>query len=306
MARTPRLFAGQLTPGDFRARISKPGQDASDPDLPRDQLDFDTAWPFAGNIHKVCKLRSYPRNVSQETVIDNPTRLDFPELPYVPVVKCFLSGPDGSWCYWRHEQSNYSTGTISWEVRKDHVLFYSQGPIRQGAWLVAVVFKIPARDIGIVGGAPHPLARMMMGRRGSEYGLYASRPGFDVRTCEKDQMTFSSDDKFTTENNTITGSVEGRADSPTDNFFTPIDFTYEWKGYYPIILFFCTLNLTGTNQTYILPSDKQINTMGGAYPAWGTINHLSPGVGQVQMWRLKKGYRIYWSIIVLDEPVPTD
>jgi hypothetical protein len=306
MARNPRLFMGQISPGDWRARISKFGQDASDPNLPNSQLDFDTAWPFAGNIHFVAKHRSEARNVSQGTVIPNPMRFDFPELPYVPVVKCFLSGPDGSWSYWRHEQSNYSTGTISWEARRDHVLFYSQGPIRQAAWMVVVVFKIPSRDLNIIGDDPHPLARLMMGKRGSEYGLYASRPGFDVRTCSKAQMTFSSDDTFINVNATITGGKQGAADSPTSNNFTAIDFSYTWKGYYPIILFFCTMALTGGNQTYALPSDKQVNTYGGAYPAWGTIQTLSPGVGQAQLYRIGNLFHMYYSIIVLDYPVPTD
>jgi hypothetical protein len=76
--------------------------------------------------------------------------------------------------------------------------------------------------------------------------------------------------------------------------------------YYPIILFFCTLNLTGTNQTYILPSDKQINTYGGAYPAWGMIMTLSPSVGQAQLYRICSEFTMHWSVIVLDHPVPTD
>lgn len=308
MTLTPRLFAGALSPGDYRARVSKPGFDASDPNLTRDKLDFDTAWPFAGNIHAVVSVRSYSRNVSQPTVIPNPQRINFPALPYVPVIKCFASRPAGDQILWCYQGTNVTMGTITWEAYKDHVDFYTSGEVRIDCYMVVVVFKIPARDLDILGNDPHPLPRMMMGKRGTDYGLYVSRPGFNVETCSKAQMIFSSDDTFSVVNKTFApaSSRKGAADSPTANVTTNIDFTYEWKGYYPIIFFFGTFNGAQNDQIYTLPSDKVVNTYGAAYPMWATIISLSPGVGQVQIRRWGNEVWGNVSIIVLDHPVPTD
>lgn len=310
MVYTPRLFAGQLSPGDFRARISKPGQDASDPNLPRDQLDFDTAWPFAGNIHAVVSVRTVQVLANQNPVTLSPQTLNFPTLPYVPVVKVFASNYAGTSIIWLSPVSTSTVpgpGGYSYEAFTDHVKIYWPGQMRGGVYITAVVFKIPARDIGIVGGDPHPLARMMMGKRGPDYGLYASRPGFDVRTCAKSQMTFSSDDTYVTVNSTISSSVQGTAESPTDNTQTNINFSYTWRGYVPIIFFFCTYDGTaGLGRAYVLPADKEINTLGPAYPSWGEIIFPSNGTGRVQLRRIGVNARIYYSIIVLDIPLPKD
>jgi hypothetical protein len=311
MTYNPRLFAGELAPGDFRARISKPGQDASDPNLPRDQVDLDTAWPFAGNIHFVAKFRTVQVLANQNPVTLSPQTIVFPALPYVPVVKCFLCNSTGTQIIWLNPVSTNvvaGPGTITWETFADHVKVYWPGQMRFGYWIVAVVFKIPARDIGIVGGDPHPLARMMMGRRGSEYGLYASRPGFDVRWCAKSQMIFSSDDEMTVVNDTFSppDGVPGTAGTPTDNTQTVVNFSYDWKGYNPIIFFFCTFRRTGGYSTYTLPPDKEINTFGPAYPAWGEILFGSPGNAQVRLRRIGSLAHIYISLIVIDEPLPHD
>jgi hypothetical protein len=310
MARNPRLFAGQLSPGDWRARISKPGQDASDPDLPNDQVDFDTAWPFAGNIHAVVSVRTVQVLANQNPVTLSPQTLSFLALPYVPVVKLLLSNYAGTQIIWLQPVSSSTVagpGSLSYEAFADHVKVYWPGEMRFGYYLTAVVFKIPARDIGIVGDDPHPIARMMMGRRGSEYGLYASRPGFDVRWCAKSQMIFSSDDTFVEVGATVSASVQGTAETPTDNTQTNINFSYTWRGYIPIIFFFCTYDGTaGLGRTYVLPADKEINTLGPAYPSWGDIIFPSNGAGRVQLRRVGVNARIYYSIIVLDIPLPKD
>jgi hypothetical protein len=188
------------------------------------------------------------------------------------------------------------------------VIYSQSGQFRFNNFVTAVVFKIPARDIGIVGNDPRPLARLMMGKRGSDYGLYASRPGFDVRTCAKSQMTFSSDDDFTVINATLSpqNSRKGAATSVTDNVTTDINFNYVWKGYYPIIFFFGTFNGGQNDQIYTLPSDKEVNTWGGAYPMSGYVVSLSQGVGQVKIRRWSNQVWGNVSIIVLDKPVPTD
>ncbi|MCX5570625.1 hypothetical protein [Kaistia nematophila] len=313
MVATPRLFAGQLSPGDWRARVSKPGFDASDPSLTRDRLDFDTAWPFAGNIHAVASRRIIGINASQSPGPDNssPLQIFFPALPYVPCVKVFLSSPDGSTIWWREDIGPLApgAGSLTYEAYNDRVVIYSQsGQFRFNHYLCAIVFKIPARDLDIVGDDPHPLARMMMGKRGNEYGLYVSRPGFDVETCSKAQMVFSSDDDFSVINKTYApaSSRKGAADSPTDNVYTDIDFTYEWKGYYPIIFFFGTFNGAQNDQIYTLPSDKEVNTYGSAYPMSGYVITNSPGVAQAKIRRWGNGVWGNVSIIVIDKPVPTD
>jgi hypothetical protein len=310
---TPRLFAGQLTPGDYRARISKPGQDASDPNLPRDKLDFDTAWPFAGNIYTVASERIHAITANQTPGAKNlsPRTLYFPALPYVPCVKVLLSNPDGKLIYWREDigPNAPGTGTLTYEVFNDRVVIYAQsGQFRFDHYVTAVVFKIPARDLGVVGNDPHPLARLMMGKRGSDYGLYASRPGFDVRTCAKSQMTFSSDDNFTVINATFSpqNSRKGVASSATDNVYTVVPFPYTWKGYYPIMFFFGTFNGAQNDQIYTLPSDKEVNTWGGAYPMSGFITSPSPGVGEVWIRRWSQNVWGNVSVIVLDRPIPTD
>lgn len=315
MVDIPRLFAGELTPGDFRARISKPDRDASDPNLGREHLDFDTAWPFAGNIHFLARERIYPINANQNAGSGNtsPRTLYFPALPYVPCVKIFLSAPDGTLIYWRNPEGEGGLkggpGSLTYEAYSDRVVIYAAaGEFRTGVYVCALVFKIPARDLGIVGNDPRPLARLMMGKRGSEYGLYASRPGFDVRTCAKSQMTFSSDDDFTVINKTFspTSSQKGAASSPTDNVTTDINFTYTWKGYYPIIFFFGTFNTSLSDQVYTLPSDKKVNTWGGAYPMSGYVRSVSPGAGQVQIRRWGSEAWGNVSIIVFDRALPTD
>ncbi|MCX5579459.1 hypothetical protein [Kaistia terrae] len=311
MANIPRLFAGQLSPGDFRARISKPDQDASDPNLGREHIDFDTAWPFAGNIHAVVKQRINGINANQTPDAANlsPRTIYFSALPYVPCVKIFLSAPDGSSITWREDVGPNApgAGSLTYEAFNDRVVIYSQsGQFRFNNLVCAVVFKIPARDLGIVGNDPHPLARMLMGKRGDDYGLYASRPGFDVRTCSKAQMIFSSDDEFTVINGTDSNSVKGTAKTATDNTFTTIHFSYDWKGYIPIVLFFCTFDgSAGLGRNYVLPADREINTWGGAYPASGFITFPSPGVGMVSLRRIGELSTIYYSLIVLDEPLPT-
>lgn len=313
MALNPRLFAGALSPGDYRARVSKPGYNASDPNLTRDKLDFDTAWPFAGNIHAVASERIQGINASQSPGAANtsPRVLTFPALPYVPCVKVFLSNPDGSLIYWREDigPNAPGAGSLTYEVTNDRVVVYAQsGQFRFNHYVCAVVFKIPARDIGIVGNDPHPLPRMMMGKRGSDYGLYVSRPGFNVETCSKAQMTFSSDDDFTVINATFSpaSSRKGAADSPTDNVTTDINFTYTWKGYYPIIFFFGTFNGAQNDQIYTLPSDKEVNTYGNAYPMSGFVYSPSPGAGRASIRRWGNATWGNCSIIVIDRPVPTD
>jgi hypothetical protein len=310
MTYNPRLFAGELSPGDFRARISKPGQDASDPDLPRDQVDFDTAWPFAGNIHAVVSVRTVQVLANQSPVTLSPQTLSFPALPYVPVVKVFASNYAGTSIIWLTPISSLvqvGPGGYSYEAFADEVKIYWRGDMRGGVYLTAVVFKIPARDIGIVGDDPHPLARLMMGKRGTDYGLYASRPGFDVRTCSKAQMIFSSDDTYQNVNSTISSSVQGTAETPTDNTQTTFNFSFTWRGYIPIVFFFCTFDGTaGIGRTYTLPADKEINTFGASFPAWGNIDFPSNGVGRAVLRRIGQLARIYYSIIVLDVPLPKD
>lgn len=311
MVYNPRLFAGELTPGNFRARISKPGKNAADPNLGREHLDFDSAWPFAGNIHAVVSKRIIGVNASQNPNTYSPVTLTFPALPYVPCVKIFLSSPDGKSITWREDVGVNApgAGSLTYEAYNDRVVIYCQsGQFRFNNYLTAVVFKIPARDLGVVGNDPRPLARLMMGKRGSEYGLYASRPGFDVRTCAKSQMTFSSDDNFTVINNTFapTSSRKGAASSPTDNVTTDINFTYPWKGYYPIIFFFGTFNYSQNDQIYTLPSDKTVNTWGASYPMSGYVISNSPGVGQVKIRRWGSEAWGNVSIIVLDYPAPSD
>lgn len=305
MALNPRLFAGQLSPGDWRARVSKPGFDASDPLLARDKLDFDTAWPFAGNIHAVISYRPpNPPSGSGFETVPNPKTLFFPELPYVPCVKCFLLNRNANgYLYWIEP----TLRTVTYQAYKDRLDLYTIGTNNIGVIMVAVVFKIPARDIDALGTDPHPLARLMMGKRGADYGLYASRPGFDVRTCSKAQMSFSSDDTFTVINNTFSpaSSQKGVADTPTDNVFTEINFTYTWKGYFPIVFFFATFNTTLNDQIYTLPTDKVVNTWGGSYPMDGSIALTSSGTGKISIRRWGKEAWGNVSIIVIDYPLPT-
>ncbi|MCX5518440.1 hypothetical protein OSH10_08330 [Kaistia defluvii] len=291
--------------------MSKPGFDASDPNLTREKLDFDTAWPFAGNIHAVASERIYSITANQSPGPANlsPRTLYFPALPYVPCVKIFLS--NGSTIYWREDigPNAPGTGSLTYEAYNDRVVIYAQsGQFRFAHYVCAVVFKIPARDLGMVGNDPHPLARMLIGKRGSDYGLYVSRPGFDVRTCAKAQMAFSSDDDFTVINATFapSSSRRGVANSPTDNVYTVIRFDYSWKGYYPIIFFFGTFNGAQNDQVYTLPSDKEVNTWGFSYPMSGFITSPSPGAGEV--WIRRWGSEAWGnvSIIVLDVPAPSD
>ncbi|MFI5409146.1 hypothetical protein [Kaistia sp. UC242_56] len=311
MVATRRLFAGALTPGDYRARISKPGFDASDPNLGRENIDLDTAWPFAGNIHAVASYRSQQVAANQNPTTPHPVTINFPALPFVPCVKIFISGTNGQVINWRIDVGPNApgAGSLTYEAFNNRVVVYAQsGQFRGGYYITAVVFKIPARDLGIIGNDPHPLARMMMGKRGSDYGLYVSRPGFDVRTCSKAQMAFSSDDTYAVVNATYApaSSRKGVADSPTANVYTVLNFTYTWKGYYPIIFFFGTFNAAANDQLYTLPSDKEVNTYGGAYPMSGFITSPSPGAGEV--WIRRWGNEAWGnvSIIVLDVPAPSD
>lgn len=311
MVATRRLFAGALSPGDYRARVSKPGFDASDPNLTRDKLDFDTAWPFAGNIHALASYRSIGVLANQSPKTPHPLTITFPALPYVPCVKILLSNTDGSLIYWREDIGTNApgAGSLTYEAYNDRVVIYAQsGQFRFDRYISVIVFKIPARDLNIVGNDPHPLPRMMMGKRGADYGLYVSRPGFNVETCSKAQMAFSSDDDFTVINATFSpaSSRKGAADSPTANVTTDVNFTYVWKGYYPIIFFFGTFNGAQNDQIYTLPSDKEVNTYGAAYPMSGFVYSPSPGAGRASIRRWGNATWGNVSIIVIDRPMPSD
>lgn len=241
--------------------------------------------------------------------VANPFEFTFPALPYVPCVKCFLVNPvafpqastDISWV-------QQYVQTITYECFKDRLKFYTLGSNTYDTLMVVVVFKIPARDIDVVGNDPYPLARMLMGKRGNDFGLYSSRPGFDVRTCSKAQMAFSSDDTFITINGTLSNWIKGVATSPTDNVYTEIGFNYPWKGYKPIALFFCTISQTANNenQIYHLPSDRVVNTWGSGYPADGYVRFRDdqPGVGRVYLRRIGNNFWLNYSIIILDHPLP--
>lgn len=268
MAPVNRLFVGQLTPGDFRARISKAGHNADDPTLSRDKLQMDSAWPFAGNIHKVMVIT--PGLSGQ---ISSPRTAIFPELPYVPMV-LVLKG---------HQNSNYSDRRliaygpvgpshdqqISHRAYTDRVVVtFPDGPygvIPQSpglprfndGYLIVIVFKIPARLLSTPT-EPKPLPRMVIGKRGVNFGLYVSRPGINVETCSPDWMTFNSDDAPVEVSTTQTGNRLGASSSIGDGVTTDINVSFVWKVYFPIVLMFVTKALNASNQWYYLPTYKRI------------------------------------------------
>lgn len=304
MTDVTRLFAGELTPGDWRARISREGVDAADPYIPRSDLYFDSAWPFAGNIHAV---------VYADGQFDSPKILNFPELPFVPVVfvrAVSKSGTDVGLITFYND--NFST--LYPIVYNDHVdvqfVDSINGPTGNGESgitsnlaLMAVIFRIPARPEIAIGEDPAPRARMLIGKRGTSFGLYSSRPGYDVRTCPDSVLAFNSDAIPITVNATIEGQAQGGSSSPTDNNGNDIDIHYTYKGYKPLILLFLTVQ--SDNDWYQLPFDKPVA------PSWGYVNGRvvalsSPDLGTatIHLVGISTSVNFRYSVIVLDLPLP--
>lgn len=298
-----RLFMGQLTPGDFRARISKDGHNADDPALSRDNLQMDSAWPFAGNLHKVAILTP-----GLSATVNSPGTVYFPELAYVPMIQV-LKGQitdlnNERWIFYGPVGTNFDQ-QISFSAYADRVVIDFDGPYRPGRpfYLVVLVYKIPARLLAAVS-SPRPLPRMMIGKRGANYGLYVSRPGENVITCAPEMLTFNSDDAPAEVSTTQSGTLMGTSSTVGDGALTRINVNYVWKGYFPIVLMFVTKALNASNQWYYLPTDKPISTNSYGENVRGIIAIRNNGTIELPLRYVSTATRIYWSCIVIDYPLP--
>jgi hypothetical protein len=188
-----RMFVGDLGGGDYRARISKEGFDAADPDLPGENLLFDSSWPFVGKIHVAGFLR-YSVDANYPTGME----VSFPELPYIPAVFAAdyskLSGTQGGRpAIMMGDSSRWRSSVV---VHNDRLVVDANdtGSGIGGGGLYYVVFRHPLVDVDTSEQVSPPVPRMLIGKRGADYGFYTSRPGYDVETCSDLQMLFSTDD----------------------------------------------------------------------------------------------------------------
>lgn len=187
-----RLFLGELTPGDFRIRIAKPGFNAADPALKPSSLQWDSAWQYSGTIH----INGLAVKGAKSAV--------FPKLPYVPMVHvCPVSGifnntvafydpPNiggkskniGRAVHYQGAGFNFdnmvvSRSAISWA-----------GPATQ-TMMGYTVFRIPALSVDLSGKKANA-ERMVIGQRGGSFGAYVSRPGYSA-LGDEGNLIFSTD-----------------------------------------------------------------------------------------------------------------
>lgn len=309
---TTRLFIGELSPGDYRARISQPGYDASNPSLPRERLQFDTSWPFAGNIHAIIAVPGGP------SAPPSPNTVMFPALPFVPAVQVVVASQNTLTTDFNRRRIelgrvygvNGPSSPIRWTaysnrvvITRDKPLIYNQ-PAQISCFLI-IVWRVPARLLSNEGVGT---ARMLIGKRGASYGIYSSRSGEDVRTCQASMLTFSSDDVPLQIKATVFGERLGQQDNANTTTATVLELFYPDVGYAPLVLAFMSVADKNGSNLYMLPWDRlqrmnsEWNWVSGGYNPAATFTHL--GVGHVSEER-----SIRFSIIVFaipfDDVVPT-
>jgi hypothetical protein len=121
----------------------------------------------------------------------------------------------------------------------------------------------------------------------------------------KNRLTFSSDDVPVTINNTITGSAFGSSSVPTDSKATLVSFSYTDRGYRPIVLCFITIGLNASNEWYYLPVDREVINNSDGVPVIWYCYAQDGGTGFMRVLKISTATRFYYSIIVLDTPIPT-
>lgn len=166
-----RLFAGRMN-GVNRVRLAIPGGDASDLDTrPRD-LQFDTNWEQGLTIHKM--------GVIPKTQRDFP----FEDLDYIPYV--WVTPADKSGGILR-TYLGFDYDCEGAKVTKNNVNL----PSGRDKSSLVVVFRAPAAQ-AVKGDTVANPARLLIGFRGKKMGVFASREGYDVRTCTAGNLLFDS------------------------------------------------------------------------------------------------------------------
>lgn len=208
---TNRLVIGNFD-GIGRVRFSKPGFDATDPDLTNEQLVFDSAWPEILGVHamsldtgslgtSLITLGSYYRRVVDRS---------FAALPFAPLalgwtVDYAIDNATTHSIYYikRYQPACICTGTNFIRLTRPYGLAGNQ----RFAYIVfdKPLFGADPREADMGGGNS-----MLLGNhptRGA--GLWVSRRGADVLTCGDDDLTLSTlkPTLQVAESGVVTGSV---------------------------------------------------------------------------------------------------
>lgn len=170
-----RLFAG-LMGGQPRVRASKPGFDASKSSTEPKNLQFDTNWNSGLTIHA-------------RGIVSKGTReFSFPALDYIPYVYLAATNSAGQ-SYWFGKDYDLPGA----DVTNSKVLL----PGGRDRSTLIVVWRAQAfKTRNGTGHSTGKIPRLLIGHGGAnvggQYGIFISRPNYDVTKCNEGNILFSS------------------------------------------------------------------------------------------------------------------
>lgn len=280
-------MTGRVLFGNFlgvpRLRVAKPGYEVTDPALTNEQLAFDSAWPEILKVHKASY--SYTTTTTANFVGGSTVsgvsltyqRVDFPALPWPPIVWAWAKGVSGT-------QVTYSClPAISFT---DHA-YIRGGSISTTAYII-FANPLAARDTreDDNGGSYN----MLLGRHPTRgMGLFVPRRGADVLSCPDRDM------RLTIEQPVLQVAEAGSVWADVIITIWPgnqpatykIDKTIDLQGSYPdmppVILIAASNALAaqenGASVTWITPSQIRIFTADAAVVlASQTIQYIIPAL----------------------------
>lgn len=181
----PRVFIGNMG-GTARVRVAKPGQDASSPSLSNEQLVYDSAWSEILSVHQMSwDTGSILSNVYRSTSDGFNCycrRIDFPALPWPPLVAAWRRRGDGSG--WDATACFVANSFIDIPHSSNAHVAYNY------AYIIFNKPLLNADPREADNGGVHQALLGNHPSRGS--GLWVSRRGADVMTCGDDDLTLST------------------------------------------------------------------------------------------------------------------
>lgn len=179
-----RFFAGLMN-SNPRVRISRPGKDASDANVKGKDLQFDSNWETGLTIHALGR-------VSASSTAFNFSNLSYIPFCYVQRIHKLASGSSYGVGFYQ------MIGDYSGDVRPCTI---SRGSVTlpggRADEAIVAVFRAKAFDSGqgagyVGGSAPRLLIGQGGSNVGNQYGLFISRPKYDVTKCASGDLIFTS------------------------------------------------------------------------------------------------------------------
>lgn len=209
-----RLWIG-YTGNTPRIKLSKPFKDAPTEERPK-HLQFDSAWDQGMTIHW------------QGIVSKGTKKVPFDKLSYIPFVLVSTVNNKGD----THKVGK-SFDLDGFSISNDEVKL----PDRNNPAMVAV-FRAKSFDSafnpGYNGGRCPRMLIGNPGRPGWSYGIYISRPKYDVRLCNEGDLIFSSDRRIA--NILAAGQINCKGNDWSGGNYQQIPFNtmVRWPGYIPL------------------------------------------------------------------------